>query len=207
MRAAHRYLNAKGFKISYQHFIDVAGQGKVPRDVDGNFTRKDLDTFGKRYLKNFNQVAAKSMTDYNLMKIKADADNKRIMAARGELKLQLEQGKLIERDKHEEELAARMAFFKRELETFMLRRSSDVVDIAKGPEPVEALLAWWKEAIAAWLDIWSSSRVFLVELDVMKVDPGVLGKGRGRARGMTGPKVSGPKASGSKRPSKAKAAK
>lgn len=191
--AAVEFVNQQGYMVSRATFTTHVSRGYVKRDDQGGFPIAGLLEYAKAYLKTRFAGTDPDVINYQQLRIKADAENKRIMAARGELKLKLEQGKLIEKAKHEEDLAARMAFFKRELETFMLRRSGRVVELAQKAEPVLAILSWWNEEVAAWLDTWSQGRSFTVELDVMAVDEGVLGKGRGRARGMTGPKVSAPK--------------
>jgi hypothetical protein len=189
LRSAYRYLAGRGYKLSYETFRTHTLTGKVARNVDGLFTAEVLEEYARQNLFSLSQDAVKKVADWQAVKLKADAENKRIMAARGQLKLDLEQGKLIERAKHEEDLAARMAFFKRELETFMLRRSGKVIELAQETDPTAAILTWWKDEVTNWLDTWSGERSYLVELDVAEIDPGVLGKGRGRAKGLTGPQL------------------
>lgn len=191
---AARYLNSIGYKITRQGLDRHYKAGRLPR-LNSGFLAKDVEEFALKHLKSQAQKTSDEVGKYNALKLKADALNKDIAAKRGQLKLDLEKGKLIERAKHEEELGARMAFFKRELETFMLTYAPQAVKVVQeSTNPVKALIAWWEGKADGWLDIWARKEDFAIGLEVTQVEPGILGKSRGRARGgPSGPKPAGPK--------------
>ncbi len=105
----------------------------------------------------------RAASDANLGRIKADAENKRIMAERGRLKLERELGNVIYREDYERELAARAQFFKREIETFGSRLGADIINLVVGDEHTLPLFnEFWQEQTASWMDGWSSDRTFVL---------------------------------------------
>ena len=101
-----------------------------------------------------------------LAKTQADADLKSVRAERERLRLAKEQGKLMPISRHEEELAARALFFKREIVSFVQRKGAELIEVVHGQEgDLDALVAWWEDATADWMDAWSRDGTFAVAED------------------------------------------
>ncbi|MDR1083720.1 MAG: hypothetical protein LBP22_02405, partial [Deltaproteobacteria bacterium] len=121
-------------------------------------------------------------------KLREDTESRRLQNERARLKLELEQGRLIARDQVGRELAARIAFFKRELETLWVLTGPKVLALLKGdPAKLPDLNSWWKKTVAEWLDIWSQDRSYADESEPEPRAAGPLGKAGGRAKPLTGP--------------------
>jgi hypothetical protein len=167
-------------------------------DGHGLFFPQRLLEYAEAYLVNKKAKTpdtGDAMTN-QLRRVKADADNKEALAARNKLKLEVEQGLLIEKEKHELSLAARAAFLKREVETLGLRLGQDIIALVGGdPSRLDDFIGFWKDKTETWLDTWSKDQEFTVDLDLETLTPGLLTSGRrpigqrGRPRGAPNKKV------------------
>jgi hypothetical protein len=182
--AAYKYLTTQGYSISYKSFLNHCKQDIVPVDQDGLYRPSGLMEYARARLKSVRQAGQASAGSAQTERVKADAELKRVQAERAKLKLEAERGLLIEREKHEISLAARAAFFRREVETLGLRLGPSIVGLVRdSPDPVGAFNAFWAESTEAWMDAWDSGKEFAVDLDLEELSPGLLTSGRKPGRG------------------------
>lgn len=169
---AVRFLRDRGFRISKSKFgRDVKG-GKVGTNADGHFEDGSLMAYAAVHLTPEAQAENRALTDATVSRVAADADLKRATAERARLKLEREQGLLMPRVQHEEDLAARAMFFRAEVESFGFRKAGEMITIVGGDEArLPDLLAWWSEATADWMDAWSADREFVVNDDEAAPEP------------------------------------
>jgi hypothetical protein len=193
LRGSVTYLEALGYKVYYSKLRDDSLNGRLERDPkSGKFTESSLKEYAGKYLvMEGSKGGLKTReAEAKAARMESDAKLKRIMAERNQLKLDVERGLVIEVGKYEQALAARMAFFKNEVEVL----GSAVVDamverFGVGSGRKEEILTWWGEATAGWLDAFSKDREFTVDLDLEAITPGLLYGGKRLLGHMRGNKV------------------
>jgi hypothetical protein len=179
-----RWLNEQGYKISVSGFSGHVRKGLIKPDGNGVFWPRNLLIYARSKLPllSVEGIAAES-TDLATKKLIAETANKEAMAGRNKLKLQYEQGVLIEKEKMDQSLAARLAFFKREIETFGQRLGQELVALVEGKlEKLPDFYSFWREKTEIWLDAFAADREFVVDLDLEEITPGLLTSGRRSTR-------------------------
>ena len=168
---AVKYLNDYGYKVGKSKFNQDFKAGRVATGADGGFEKAALLGYAAQHCTTSERLEDRAGSEANLERLKADAENKKAMAARNRLKLEREMGNLISRDLHEEELGARAAFFRREIETFGPRLGSRLIALVGGDESrLEDFIRLWAEETEIWMDAWAADRAFVVPLDVVGDD-------------------------------------
>lgn len=154
------YLRDAGYKVSKSSFNRDVAARKVAR-AEGGFDESALLAYASTYLTPLAQHKNEELSAATVDRLSADADLKKYTAERTRLKLEKERGALIEREKHEEDLAARAAFFRAEIESFGMRKAGEIIDLLNGDEgKTAAFLRWWTDATADWMDAWAADRQF-----------------------------------------------
>ncbi len=157
------YLTAQGFKVSKSKFNRDLKKGLVATTPEGLFEAQILLAYAVVHLVPLAKAEDKAGSQAVTRKLDADAQYKQIATQRQELKLKKEQGLLMARADHEQDLAARAAFFKAEIEGFIHRQAGPIIALVGGDEGrVSELIHWWAEATADWMDAWSADREFTV---------------------------------------------
>ena len=160
---AVEYLNDYGYKIKKSKFSKDFKAGLVSANAEGHFEKNALLGYASIHCPALERLGDRAGSEANLERVKADAENKRAMAERNRLKLERELGNIISRDEHETELAARAAFFRREIETFGVRLAPRIIALVGGDDQrLEALIKFWREETEIWMDGWSGDRAFIV---------------------------------------------
>jgi hypothetical protein len=194
------FLNSFGFKVGYATFCKHIKRGWVKR-IEGQkgFTNETLLAYGKARLIRTNQEVINATVDFAALRIKADAENKRIAAERGQLRLDVERGKLIERAVMEENISLRAAFFRREGEMLGLTCGPKFMGLfdrtrdLSAKERLDEFNQAWLEVITDWFDAWDSDREYSVSLDTEAApeEAKPLGRAGGRQRRLSGPQAPG----------------
>ncbi len=160
-KEALAYLKDQGFKVEKSKLSEDFKAGRLPRTPDGLFEASALLGYAKAHLK------AKARAEDSAAATAAaqsDASKARlndITAARQELRYKKELGLLMPRAEHEQDLASRALFFKAEIEGFIHRLGGEIIALAHGEESrLAALIEWWNEKTADWMDAWSADREF-----------------------------------------------
>ncbi|MDR2947172.1 MAG: hypothetical protein LBV79_10570 [Candidatus Adiutrix sp.] len=160
---AVKFLNDYGYKIQKSKLSKDFKAGHVETNAEGHFEKRALLGYAAIHCKAFERLEDRAGTEANLERIKADAENKRAMAERNRLKLERELGNTISREEHETELAARAAFFRREIETFGPRLAPRIIALVAGDDQrLEELIQFWREETEIWMDAWARDRAFAV---------------------------------------------
>lgn len=158
------WLKMQGWQISPAGFSRHFKARRIPKDADGTFRGSALLAFASTHLTPVARVEDKESRGAVLAKASADADLKSVRAERERLRLAREQGKLMPISRHEDELAARALFFRREITGFVLRKGSELIEVVHGQEgDLDALVSWWENATADWMDAWSRDGMFALE--------------------------------------------
>lgn len=159
---ATAFLRDSGFEISKSKFNRDVVARKVAKNADGFFEETALLGYAAVHLAPAAQQENRALSDATVGRIAADADLKRYSAERAKLKLEKEQGMLMPRAEHEENLAARALFFKSEIESFGYRKAGELIALVHGDDArLPELLAWWNEATADWMDAWAADHEFV----------------------------------------------
>ncbi len=159
---AVKFIQDQGFKLSKSKFGRDVNDRKVATNAEGQFEDGALLAYAAAHLTPAAQAENRALTDATVNRVAADADLKRFTADRARLKLEKEQGLLMPRSQHEEDLAARAMFFKSEVDSFGFRKAGEIITLVKGDERLMAdLLKWWAAETADWMDAWSSEREFV----------------------------------------------
>ncbi len=155
------FLTAQGFKIGKSKFNKDARAGRVTPNTEGVFEAGVLLAYAATHLTPLARAGDRAGNQAAAQKLAADADLKVVQAERQRLKLQREQGLLMPRAEHEQELAARAMFFKSEMEGFIHRLGGEIIALVAGDEGrLPELVQWWNERTADWMDAWSQDREF-----------------------------------------------
>jgi len=162
---AMSYLLGQGYKVSKSKFGRDLAKGLIPTTTEGLFEANGLMGYAKVHCKARARADDEAAGSAALERLRADAEHKRVMAERGRLKLEQEQGRLIPREDHERDLAARAAFFRRELLTWGPRLGAQIILAVGGEESrLQDYLDLWDEAVETWLDAWAADQDFVLDL-------------------------------------------
>ena len=163
---ATAFLNESGFKISKSQLNRDVHKGLIATNAAGHYEEGSLLAYAAVHLDPTAKVEDKALKDVTIDRLEADTMHKRYAAERARLKYEKEQGLLMSRSRHEDELASRAAFFKAEIESFGYRVAGDVIAVVEGNDTkVPEFLSWWNEATADWMDAWSEERQFVNDDD------------------------------------------
>lgn len=156
-----KYLNGQGYKIGRDKFSRHVIDGFIPKLPNGGFEASALLGYAAAHCEPLASAVNREADNAALERMKADTANKQAMAERNRLKLERERGNLISRDDHETELAARAAFFRREIETFGPRLAPRIIALVGGrDESQEDFLRFWTGETEIWMDAWAQDRTF-----------------------------------------------
>ncbi len=169
---AAAFLRDQGFKISKSQFNRDVQARKVAKNADGNFEEGALMGYAAAHLDPIAQAENRALSDATVGRLTADAELKRYTAERARLKLAKEQGELMPRAEHEEELSARALFFKSEIESFGFRKAGEIIALVHGDESkLPELMRWWDDNTADWMDAWAQDRDFGTAVDDLPEQP------------------------------------
>ncbi len=158
-----KYLNGQGYKIGRDKFSRHVIEGLIPKLPGGGFEASALLGYAAAHCEPLASAVNREADSAALERMKADTANKMAMAERNRLKLERERGNLMPRDEHETDLAARAAFFRREVETFGPRLGPRIIHLVGGDEnKLPAFVEFWKEQTAVWLDAYAQDREFVI---------------------------------------------
>ncbi len=167
-KEAVAWLQNSGFDASTSSFSRHVQSGKVVRGA-GGYEDVALLGYANVHLVTTERARDEIGAAAAAKRLDADAELKEVQAERIRLKLAKERGEMILRCDHEAELAARAAFFVREVENSCYRLAGKVAGLVGGDDGVERdvrklLLA----ETTTWLDAYSADQVFVV--DVLEED-------------------------------------
>ncbi|MDR1110365.1 MAG: hypothetical protein LBP92_06660, partial [Deltaproteobacteria bacterium] len=145
-------------------FCNDAKRNLVPSNREGWFEASALMGYAALHCPTMEKTGDKAAAAAALERMKADAELKRLQAERARVRLESDQGNLVPRSLHESDLAARAAFFRREIETFIHRKGPDLIMAVGGDGGRQpALVDWWKRETEAWMDAWAEDAEFGAE--------------------------------------------
>lgn len=163
-RAAVALLQNAGFTITPSTFNRHFKEGKIGTNGQGHFEEGALMGYAAVHLDPVVQRENKDMSKAQVSKMEADAELKANQAALFKLKLETAQGKVMPRADYERDLAARALFFKREIQNFIHLHGAAIIHLVKGAEGMlPALINFWADATAVWMNAWSIEREFVVD--------------------------------------------
>jgi hypothetical protein len=155
--AVVEYLKSRGWKIkkstAYQHVKDKSLQ----RQANGTFSINDVENYAVRCLKRLDGASAKkSIDDMHTRKFIADVAAAEYEARIKKKKAEAIEGKYVDREIFEDELATQALAFRNALHTFIHSQAEEIVnfvggDISKIPDLIELLIVradhhFYKEA-------------------------------------------------------------
>ena len=70
----------------------------------------------------------------------------------------------MQKTEHEEDLASRALFFRREIENFGRRKAGELILLVHGDEKfLPQFLEWWDRETGDWMDAWAADREFTIQ--------------------------------------------
>lgn len=161
------FLEGRGYKISKSSFNRDVKKNIVSTTDEGHFEENSLLAYAMAFKTPTGSHEDKKLTHATKDKISHEARLKKFQTDRLQIKLEKEQGKIISRSRHEQELGARALFFKREIENFIHLYGPGIIHIVGGDEEkLPILTAHWDEITADWMNIWSNERQFVASSDI-----------------------------------------
>lgn len=163
-KEALAYLQGRGFKLGRTKFYDDCKAGLIPTDLDGRFEEKVL----LAYAANLPTVAKEEEVGTNSatrQRLEADADHKAEQAKLARMRRLKLEGELVSRAEVERGLAARAQHLKSRVENWGPLLGPKIIELTKGdPATLTALLRFWEESTADWLDVFAADQEFVVNL-------------------------------------------
>jgi hypothetical protein len=161
---ACEFLRERGYKIGKSKFNADFKRGLIPTAPVGGFDVSALLGYAAVYCKPTAKVEDDAISKAAAQRLKADADQKSVNAARAQFKFEQELGKYILKEDHERELGARAAFFRRELENLCRRLAGPIITLARGDENRhQALIEYLLTQVEETMDAWAGQRSFVLE--------------------------------------------
>ncbi|WP_418216094.1 hypothetical protein [Bilophila wadsworthia] len=158
------YLQDAGYTVSKSTLNRAVKARKIPRNAQGYYEESALLAYAAANLTPTAQAENSVLASATAGKLSADAKLKEYQAERTRMKMEKEQGLLISRAAHEDDLAARALFFKSEIESFIVRKGGDLIALVEGKEELlQELYHWWNRETEDWMDAWDSDREFLAK--------------------------------------------
>jgi hypothetical protein len=152
--AVLEWLQHEGWKISKSSLYLHAREGRLRIKKDGKYHFRDVIKYARLNLKRLDGLSVRTGKIDTAVEKKVYAEVRKLEASAriSELKLQVLEGKYVERSKFDMELAAHAAIFKHCMEQFALTRAADVVRLVTGDEKkIPALINFLNEEITGWL--------------------------------------------------------
>ena len=164
----HRYILSQGCRVTRQTVDNHKNAGKLKKLPAGRFARKDVD----RYIADHLSSDDDDQSDLQREKMEATLRKEQAQAEHLEIKTKVVRGLYIDRSQVEQELAARAAFLKDDLQNFWRSNAVEVIDIVGGDHAyVPDLVEFGIEQVEEWLDRYarpmklSSTPVLLEEME------------------------------------------
>ena len=158
------FLRDSGDKISKSAFNRDVAAGTVSKNGDGYFEESALLGYAAAHLSPLAQLENRALAEASADRISADAKLKSYSAERARLKLEKEMGLLMQKTEHEEDLASRALFFRREIENFGRRKAGELILLVHGDEKfLPQFLEWWDRETGDWMDAWAADREFTIQ--------------------------------------------
>ena len=160
------FLRDRGYKVSKSALNRDLKAGRISTDTNGHFEENSLLAYAVALKAPTATVEHKALTSATTDRLSADAELKKYQSERLKLKLEKEQGKLMPKSEYERNLAARALFFKSEVRNFIHLHGAAMIHLTGGDEGrLPALVRYWEEKTAIWMDTWSQDREFVVDTD------------------------------------------
>ena len=163
--AALAYLQGRGFAIQKTKFYADCKAGLIPTNPAGQFEEAVLLAYAAS-LPTVTKEEDGKLSAEARRRISADADHKVEQALLTRMRREKLEGKLVDRDQVDRDLAARAQFFRSQIENFGPLVGGRILAAVGGDEArLPEFLALWEEAVADWLDTWSADREFVIGSD------------------------------------------
>lgn len=156
------YLRDTGWKVGKTKVYE--DQGKIPRQPDGTYLKKDIDKYAGMFLRRLDGTDPDGDGEDSLSaeKLRIEIEIAREKAEKLKRENAIERGLYILRSKAEREHAIRLAFLVSELgANFMHSRAVQIIDLVQGNRDLAPeLVAYWTEETAAAFDYYSRPMQF-----------------------------------------------
>lgn len=148
----HRYALSQGCRVSRPTIDHHKNDGKLKKLSDGRFSIGDVDRYIAEYLTDGDDENSGLQRE----KMEASVRKEQAQAEHMEIKTKVIRGLYINRSQVEQELAARAAFLKDDLQHFWRSRGMEIIDLVHGDHTYFAdLVEHGIELVEEWLDRYS----------------------------------------------------
>jgi len=157
------YLSARGWKVKksavYQHHKDK----KIMPQKDGAFRIADVEKYATAFLKRLDGVKTDLLDTIQKEKSRAEADKLTAQAKHWKIKTEILQGRYVEKDAFELELARRAAVFRSDIENFIRAQAMGIISLVGGDDTkAPDLIDFMLDQAEGWLDRYSGEKEFTV---------------------------------------------
>ena len=167
-REVHAWLSGQGWKCSertvYNHIRDL----KLKPDQDGLFGLAAVRKYAKAFLRRVDGAAKDSdlVEQERLRLLSGKAKEAQLKAELTEIKLKVERGELVPKDKVDEILISGVSVLKASMGQFFYSSAQEIVHLVGGdPGKAEDLVDFLKERSGHWFNGFSKKQEFEVEFE------------------------------------------
>ena len=173
LMAVCKHLKASGFRVSKSTVYNHYDEGKIKADKTGKFTLQVVEKYAASYLKRLDGTSGQSKAIDDLQLAKASDESRRLKAIAdiAELKAKVMSGEFVPKDIFEQNLAARAALFRSDLENMVAGESPSIITLVAGDEnKLPDLVEFLRDKIEIMLARYSEERVFEVVIPLPSFD-------------------------------------
>ena len=164
-KEAVAYIQDQGYQVKKSKFSDDVKAGLVAKSEHG-FDKAALMAYALAHCKAKKQIQNAAVAEAQAKRLQAEADDKSNRAELSRMKLMKEQGRLMERDLHERELAARANFFARQHKTSARALAGPIINLVRGDASQRlALIHYLEDFWTDALDAFANTRSFVMDED------------------------------------------
>lgn len=159
------WMKDHGWKVSKSKLYADAKVGKIASKDDGTYSIKSIQTYAGNYLRQKGVIGKReeALGDIASLKAQAEADKLRSQADMAAINLKIKQGRFVEKDYLDQELARRAALFKNDLITFCRTSAVEIISLVSGdPDRVPDLIDHMIETMESCLNRYAEDREFKV---------------------------------------------
>lgn len=163
-----RYLASRGFPVNRRTAYNHLKSCKLRKSSKGTFTPKLVSDYMTNYLNPEPDFPEGSGDDSHSMagrKLKAETEKLEAQSKRATYELDILQGRYINREDVELEMAGRAVVLEAGFDHMVYTRSAEFIEVVNGdPSTVDKLIALLMEAKCKWFNQYAAADTFMVTI-------------------------------------------
>ncbi|MBV5305576.1 MAG: hypothetical protein J0652_02660 [Desulfobulbaceae bacterium] len=161
------YLKGKGFKVEKSALSNHVRARLLAKKPEG-FRLRDVDKYAELHLKDTAtgmDAADKRTVDLQERKLRAEIHRTEEQAAKAKIEREMMEGKLINREDVELEMAGRAVVLEAGFDHMVYTRSAEIIELTGGDvQLVDRMIALLMEAKCKWFNQYATTDTFMVTI-------------------------------------------